>query len=273
MSVQRRNNVLVRGEGPETIVFAHGFGCDQRMWRLVEPSFADGCRTVLFDFVGSGGSDASQYEIEKYATLDGYAQDIIDVIDEFGQGRVLFVGHSVSAMAGAIAALKRPGLITAHAMIGPSPSYINDGAYQGGFSREDIDSLLEALESNYLGWSSAMAPSIMGNQDKPELSAELTDSFCQTDPDISKRFARVTFLTDCRNTVAQLKEPTLIVQSSDDFIAAIPVGEYLARTIENSYLDVVENVGHCPHMSQPKECIASIRKFIDDIWGSTADGL
>jgi sigma-B regulation protein RsbQ len=273
MSVQRRNNVHVRGAGPITVVFAHGFGCDQRMWRLVEPAFAPACRTVLFDLVGSGESDASQYDSEKYSSLEGYAQDIIDVIDEFGEGRILFVGHSVSAMAGAVAAIRRPGLIDAHAMIGPSPCYLNDGAYPGGFSREDIDSLLDALESNYLGWSSAMAPSIMGNEDKPELGIELTDSFCRTDPDIAKRFARVTFLSDCRDTVARLKAPTLIVQSSEDFIAAVAVGEYLAQTIENSRLDIIENVGHCPHMSQPQACIASIQRFIRDTWGTAEHGV
>lgn len=262
MSVQARNNVHVFGQGPVTLVFAHGYGCDQNMWRYVEPAFRERCRTVLFDLVGCGKSDLAAYDTGKYASLEGYAQDIADIVEEFGEGTVIFVGHSVSAMAGVLAANQRPGLIQAHVMIGPSPCYINDGDYHGGFSQEDIDALLDTLESNYLGWSSAMAPAIMGAPEHPEYGIELTNSFCQTDPEIAKRFARVTFLSDLREDVARLQEPALIVQSSDDFIAPMEVGEYLRETLAQGHLAVVQNTGHCPHLSEPDACVAVMNDFI-----------
>lgn len=268
MTVQTRNNVVVRGAGTLTLVFAHGFGCDQNMWRYVEPALRQRYRTVLFDHMGCGNADAGAYDIAKYASLQGYAQDIAEIIDEFGDGPVVFVGHSVSAMAGALAGNARPGLIAAHVMIGPSPSYINEPGYPGGFSREDIDSLLDALQSNYLGWSSAMAPSIMGNPEHPELGQELTESFCRTDPAIAKRFARVTFLSDHREDTAKVREPALVIQSSDDFIAPLEVGQYLVRVMEQGRMQVVDNVGHCPHLSQPAACIAAIEGFVDDVFGS-----
>lgn len=267
MSVQARNNVVVRGQGPLTLVFAHGFGCDQNMWRLVEPTFARHYRTVLFDMVGCGNSDVSAYDIDKYSTLEGYADDIVEIIQEFGEGPVVFIGHSVGAMAGAMAANRSPGLIGAHAMVGPSPCYITDADYPGGFSRDDIDALLATLESNYLGWSSAMAPSIMGNPEHPELGVELTNSFCQTDPDIAKRFARVTFLTDSRADVRELREPVLVIQSSDDFIAPKAVGQYLTEAITDCRMVVIENEGHCPHLSQPAACIDAIQTFLTQTCG------
>lgn len=267
MSVQARNNVVVKGQGPLTLVFAHGFGCDQHMWRLVEPTFAERYRTVLFDMVGCGQSDIDAYDIDKYSSLAGYASDIVEIIQEFGEGPVVFIGHSVGAMAGAMAANLRPGLIRAHAMVGPSPSYITDSDYPGGFTREDIDALLSTLESNYLGWSSAMAPSIMGNPDRPELGAELTNSFCQTDPDIARRFARVTFLSDSRADVRELREPVLVIQSTDDFIAPMAVGQYLTGAIADCRMVVVENEGHCPHLSQPAACIDAIDTFLEQIIG------
>ncbi|MFW9081939.1 alpha/beta fold hydrolase [Pseudomonas sp. P2757] len=265
MSVQVRNNVRVRGSGPATLVFAHGFGCDQNMWRLVEPAFSEGYQTVLFDIVGCGKSDLAAYDVARYSSLKGYAQDIIEIIEECADGPVIFVGHSVSAMAGVLAANMRPGLIGAHVMVGPSPSYINDGDYFGGFSREDIESLLETLESNYLGWSSAMAPAIMGAPEQPQLGVELTNSFCQTDPEIARRFARVTFLSDNRSDVAKLDAPALILQSNEDIIAPVEVGEYLHRVIPHSRLEVIDNVGHCPHLSAPDLCIDAIRSFLASV--------
>ncbi|WP_213878949.1 alpha/beta hydrolase [Pseudomonas sp. dw_358] len=262
MSVKIRNNVTLAGDGPATVVFAHGFGCDQNMWRYVEPAFRTRYRTVLFDLVGCGRSDLSAYDVQKYSSLDGYAHDIIEIIERFGEGPVLFVGHSVSSMAGVLASNRRSGLIDAHIMIGPSPCYINDDSYCGGFSAQDIDSLLETLESNYLGWSSAMAPVIMGAPEHPEYAAELTNSFCKTDPDIAKRFARVTFLSDLRKDVARLREPTLVVQSSEDFIAPMEVGQYLVQVIPEAHLAVVENVGHCPHLSAPEACIEAMSGFL-----------
>jgi sigma-B regulation protein RsbQ len=263
MSVLTRNNVHVSGAGPATMFFAHGFGCDQNMWRLLAPAYATRYRTVLFDLVGSGASDLSAYDPKKYASLQGYSDDIVEIVREVGEGPALFVGHSVSAMIGLLADLAAPGLFAAHIMIGPSPSYINDGDYVGGFSRRDIEGLLETLESNYLGWSSNMAPAIMGAPDQPQLGVELTNSFCRTDPDIAKQFARVTFLSDCRAEVPRLTTPTLIVQCHDDMIAPISVGEFLHRHLPHSTLSVVDNVGHCPHLSSPSACTRAIDAFLE----------
>ena len=257
-----RNNVHVSGSGPATLVFAHGFGCDQNMWRLLAPTFESRYRVVLFDLVGSGMSDLAAYDPVKYGSLQGYADDVLEIVEEAAEGPVIFIGHSVSAMIGMLADLKAPGRFAAQVMIGPSPCYINDTDYVGGFSREDIESLLDTLESNYLGWSSAMAPAIMGAPDKPELAAELTNSFCRTDPDIAKRFARVTFLSDNRADLPQLKTPTLILQCSDDLIAPQSVGEYMHRVLPRSVLRLVENVGHCPQLSEPCACAQAIREFL-----------
>lgn len=262
MSVQQRNNVQVSGEGSVTLVFAHGFGCDQHMWRFMAPIFAARFKVVLFDLVGSGSSQLEAYWQDKYSSLDGYASDLLEIIDELGVGPVIYIGHSVSAMIGVLADLRAPGLFVGHVMVGPSPCYINDGDYTGGFTRSDIDSLLDTLESNYLGWSSTMAPAIMGAPEQPELGVELTNSFCRTDPEIAKQFARVTFTSDNRKDVALLTTRTLILQCSDDFIAPLLVGEYLQHTLPNSTLRVIENVGHCPHLSAPSACIDAMNEFL-----------
>jgi sigma-B regulation protein RsbQ len=262
MSISARNHVRVAGSGPATMFFAHGFGCDQNMWRMLEPVYAKRYRTVLFDLVGSGGSDLSAYDPKKYASLKGYAADVLEIVREFGQGPALFVGHSVSAMIGMLANLEEPARFGAQLMIGPSPCYINDGDYIGGFTRKDIESLLETLDSNYLGWSSNMAPAIMGAPDQPELGVELTNSFCRTDPEIAKQFARATFLSDNRADLPRLTTPTLIVQCNDDLIAPIAVGHYMQRKIPHSTLAVIDNVGHCPHLSSPSACSAAIDDFL-----------
>ena len=262
MSVALRNNVHVSGTGPTTMLFAHGFGCDQHMFRLLAPRFADRYKVVLFDLVGSGGSDLSAYDTTKYSTLQGYADDVLEIIEEFAEGPVIFVGHSVSAMIGMLADVKAPERFAAHVMVGPSPCYINDGDYLGGFTRADIDSLLETLEGNYLGWSSNMAPAIMGVPDQPELAVELTNSFCRTDPDIAKQFARVTFLSDTRADLPRLATPTLILQCSDDLIAPMKVGEFLHATLPNSTLAIIENVGHCPHLSAPSDSASAMEAFL-----------
>lgn len=262
MSIQQRNNVTVRGSGDVAIFFAHGFGCDQTMWRLIAPHFETRYRVVLFDLVGSGNSDLSAYDFEKYGSLDGYAEDLVEIVREFSDGPAVVVGHSVSAMIGVLADLREPGRIAAHAMIGPSPSYINDGDYVGGFSREDIDGLLETLDANYLGWASNMAPAIMGAPSQPELGVELTNSFCRTDPDIAKQFARATFLTDLRDRLPLVTTPSLIVQCDDDLIAPVAVGEYMHRVLPDSELSIVENVGHCPHLSAPSATTDAIDAFL-----------
>lgn len=262
MNPHQRNNIQVQGSGTQTMVFAHGFGCDQNMWRLMAPRFAQKFKVVTFDLVGCGKSDLASYDPTKYATLDGYASDLLDIIDDVADGPVVFVGHSVSAMIGLLADLRSPGSFSAHVMIGPSPCYVNDGDYFGGFERQDIDSLLDTLESNYLGWASNMAPAIMGVPERPELGEELTASFCRTDPEIAKQFAKATFLSDNRKELAQLTTPTLIVQSSDDLIAPVVVGEYMHRALTNSVLRFVDNTGHCPHLSAPGPTCEAMEEFL-----------
>ncbi|HEY4066009.1 MAG TPA: alpha/beta hydrolase [Burkholderiaceae bacterium] len=262
MNTRQRNNVQCIGDGPTTMVFAHGFGCDRDVWRLLSPDFAARYRLVLFDLVGSGASDLTAYDRERYSSLDGYADDLLEIVDEFGRGPVIFVGHSVSAMIGVIAHIKAPDRFKAHVMLAPSPCYIDDGEYVGGFTREDIGALLDALEENYLGWSSKMAPVIMGAPDRPALGASLTQSFCRTNPEIAKHFARVTFLSDTRADVAKLGAPTLIIQSTDDVIAPRVVGEYLHRQLPSSTLKIIENVGHCPHLSAPAACAEAMNGFL-----------
>jgi sigma-B regulation protein RsbQ len=244
------------------MVFVHGFGCDQNMWRLLEPHYARRYRTILLDLVGSGKSDLTAYDPVRYDSLKGYAQDVLEVVEEVAQGPVLLVGHSVSAMIGLLANLAQPERFAAQIMIGPSPCYINDHDYVGGFTRQDIEALLETLESNYLGWSSTMAPAIMGATQPAHLRDELTNSFCRTDPAIAKQFARVTFLSDNRTDLPRLTVPTLIVQCNDDLIAPIPVGEYLHRQIPRSTLSIIDNVGHCPHLSAPSACSQAIDDFL-----------
>ncbi len=262
MNIQRRNNVHVGGDGPVTMMFAHGFGCDQNMWRYLVPTFERNYRTVLFDLVGSGHSDLSAYDRDKYGTLNGYATDVLEIAEEFAEGAIVFVGHSVSATIGMLAAIQAPERFASQVMVGPSPCYINDGDYIGGFTRADIDGLLEALESNYLGWSSNMAPAIMGAPDRPELRVELTNSFCRTDPVIAEHFARVTFLSDHRQDVARATTPALIMQCSDDLIAPRTVGEYMHRTMPDSMLTIIDNVGHCPHLSAPHASVEAIQSFL-----------
>jgi sigma-B regulation protein RsbQ len=262
MTIEQRNNVKVTGNGPITMLLAHGFGCDQSMWRFLAPNYVDRYRVITFDMVGSGKSDLTAYDRSKYDTLHGYADDVLEIIEEYADGPVIFVGHSVSAMIGMLAAIKMPQRFASQVMVGPSPSYINDGEYVGGFAREDIEELLETMDSNYLGWSSNLAPAIMGAPDQPQLAEELTNSFCRTDPDIAKHFARATFLSDHRADVPKCTTPTLILQCSDDMIAPLAVGEYMQHKLPASTLRIIENVGHCPHMSAPTESSQAIDEFL-----------
>jgi sigma-B regulation protein RsbQ len=267
MSIGKRNNVRTYGQGPKTLLFAHGFGCEQSMWRYLAPGFQDRYKVILFDLVGSGNSDLSAYDREKYDSLHGYAQDAIEIIDEFAEGPAIFVGHSVSATIGMLACIKAPDRVQAQIMVGPSPCYINDRDYVGGFTRADIDGLLETLENNYLGWSSTMAPAIMGAPDQPDLGVELTNSFCRTDPEIAKHFARVTFLSDHRADVPKAGAPALVLQCSDDLIAPLSVGEYLHLHLPESTLRIIDNVGHCPHLSAPGASAAAIKEFLTRLDG------
>jgi sigma-B regulation protein RsbQ len=259
----QRNNVRVGGsaDGPP-MLFAHGFGCDQHMWQHVEPAFAGRYRTVLFDHVGAGGSDLGAWDPEKYSSLGGYADDALEICDELGLREVVFVGHSVSAMIGVLAAAARPELFSRLVLVGPSPRYVDDDGYVGGFTRADIDGLLDSLESNFLGWSQAMAPVIVGNADRPELGQALTESFCRTDPDIARHFARTTFLSDNRDDLARVDTPALVLQCSDDVIAPQAVGEYVHRALPNSQLVLLDATGHCPNLSAPDEVVAAIDAFL-----------
>jgi sigma-B regulation protein RsbQ len=263
MRATTRHNVQQHGPDDATpMVFVHGFGCDQNMWRHVWPAFAEDYRVVLFDHVGHGHSDHGAFDPERYASLNGYAEDVLDVLRELDLRDVVFVGHSVSAMIGVLAAAEEPERFARLVMVSPSPRYIDDDGYVGGFAREDIDGLLDALESNYLGWSSTMAPVIMGNDERPELGAELVDSFCATDPAIARHFARVTFLSDNREDLARVTVPSLVLQTSADVIAPPAVGEYVHERLADSDLVIMAATGHCPNLSAPEETIAAIRAFL-----------
>lgn len=262
-SVIARNNVRTLGDSnSQPMLFAHGFGCDQNMWRYVVPSFEDDYHVVLFDYVGSGKSDTSQYDGDRYSSLAGYAQDLLDVIHALDLHDVVFVGHSVSSMIGVIAANREPERFSRLVLIGPSPRYINDGAYVGGFERADIDGLFEMMDKNYIGWASFLAPAIMKNPDRPELGDELAQSFCSTDPVIARRFAQATFYADNRADLAATTVPSLILQCSDDMIAPRSVGDYLAANLPESSLRVMQANGHCPHMSHPDETVALIKEYL-----------
>jgi sigma-B regulation protein RsbQ len=244
------------------MIFAHGFGCDQNMWRFVAPAFEGDFKTVLFDHVGAGRSDLMAYDPEKYSSLSGYADDVIEICRELGLTQAVFVGHSVSAMIGIIASLKAPDLFESLVLVGPSPRYIDDGEYVGGFSAVQINDLLASLDDNHMGWSAAMAPVIMGNPDRPELGEELTNSFCRTDPEIAKAFARVTFMSDNRADLPHVKARTLILQCKDDIIASEGVGEFVHLQVPDSEIVLLDAYGHCPNLSAPQEVIAAIRSFV-----------
>jgi sigma-B regulation protein RsbQ len=262
--VLTRNNVKVFGRGTQPMLFAHGFGCDQNMWRFMTPAFADDYRIVLLDYVGSGRSDLAAYDPVRYATLDGYAQDVLDVCHALDLHDVVFVGHSVSGMVGVLAANREPERFAQLVMIGPSPRYVNEPPdYVGGFERADIDGLLETMDRNYLGWASYLAPAIMQNPERPELGAELTESFCSTDPVIARRFAEATFFADNRADLTRVRVPSLVLQCADDIIAPTAVGDYVHRQTPGSTLRRMQATGHCPHMSAPEETIALVREYLE----------
>ncbi|CAL9503398.1 Sigma factor SigB regulation protein RsbQ [Streptomyces sp. enrichment culture] len=246
-------------------MLAHGFGCDQNMWRMTVPALADDYRVVLFDYVGSGRADPSAFSEERYGSLDGYARDVVEICDALDLRDAVFVGHSVSSMVGVLAADRAPERIGALVMVAPSPCYIDDEGYRGGFTAEDIDELLESLESNYLGWSATMAPVIMGNPDRPELGEELKNSFCATDPEMARVFARTTFLSDAREDLKRVRVPTLVLESAEDAIAPREVGAFVHRSIPGSSLVTLDAVGHCPHMSAPHATNEAITAFLADL--------
>lgn len=263
MNVLERNHVNLSGNPHgQPMMFAHGFGCDQNMWRYVTPAFEDRYRIVLFDHVGAGKSDISSYDFDKYDHLNGYATDILEICHELDLSDVVFVGHSVAAMMGVLAAKREPELFSSLVLVGPSPRYINDDEYHGGFDSEEIDDLLVSLESNFLGWSAQLAPAIMGTPDRPELGEELTNLFCKTDPKIAAHFAKVTFRSDNRSDLEEVAVPSLVLQCSDDIIAPDGVGEYVARSLPDAEFVRMEAVGHCPNLSAPEETISAIEDFL-----------
>ena len=261
-AIRARNNVRVSGNGTRPMLFAHGFGCDQSMWRYVAPAFEGDYRVYLFDYVGCGKSDWSAYDARRYETLDGYAQDIVDIVEAFDLRDVVFVGHSVSSVVGLLAAQRAPGRFSRHILIGPSPRYINDTGYVGGFERADIEGLLALMEKNNVGWAAYLAPIVMNQPGRQELVQELQESFCAADPRVTRAFARATFLSDNRADLKQVDVPALILQCSQDAIAPQAVGEYLHRELRGSTLRMMQATGHCPHMSHPEETIRLMKEYL-----------
>jgi sigma-B regulation protein RsbQ len=262
MNIIRRNNIKISGSGERTMIFAHGYGCDQNVWRHLLPAFEKEYQVIVFDHVGSGESDLAVYDRVKYGTLHGYAEDLLEICETLEIKDPIFVGHSVSCMIGALAAIKNPDLFHSLIFLGPSPSFINEENYIGGFDRATINSVLESLDNNFVEWSKTMAPLIMGNLDKPELSQELVTSFCRSKPDIAKHFAQVTFLADHREDVRKVLVPTLLLQCSNDSLAPVQVGDFLHRNVPENDLVHLTATGHCPHMSAPKETILVMKGWL-----------
>jgi sigma-B regulation protein RsbQ len=267
MSIQTRHHVRVAGEGATTMVFIHGFGCDQSMWRLLAPAYERRLRTVTYDLVGSGQSDLSAYDRDKYASLHGHAADLLEILEAVGSGPAVVVGHSVGAMIGMLATIAAPQRFAAQVMVSPSPCYVNGDGYVGGFNRQDIDGLIDSMDENYLDWSNSVAPMIMGAPNQPHLSEELAARFRHNEPAIARHFARTTFYADHRADVARSTAPALVLQCSDDLIAPREVGDWLARELPRSTLRVVRNVGHCPHLSAPTESARAMDAFLGEMLG------
>ena len=261
--IRKRNNVKEFGKGKQPMLFAHGFGCDQNMWRFITPAFENDYRIILFDYVGSGKSDLNYYNPERYSSLNGYAEDVLEICADLELKDAVFVGHSVSSMIGMLAAIKKPGVFSQLIFIGPSPCYLNlPPDYNGGFEKKDLEGLLETMASNYIGWANFLAPVIMKNSDRPELTEELRESFCSTDPTIARRFAEATFFSDNRKDLANCKTSVLVMQCSDDAIAPDAVGEFTHNNLPDSTFVKMEATGHCPHMSHPEETIALMKRYL-----------
>lgn len=265
-----RNNVKVSGKGQKTIIFAPGFGCDLNVWNLTAPKFEEDYQVVLFDYVGSGQSDYQAYSADKYNDLYGYAQDVLDVCAALELKDTIFVGHSVGGIIGMLAAIEKPKLFEQLILIGPNPCYLNDiPDYHGGFEQEDLEGLIQMMEMNYIGWANYLSQVIMKNPERPELSKQLEDNFCSTDPDVARRFAVATFFSDHREDVQKVTVPSLILQCSDDTIAPVGVGEYMHRHLQNSTLHIMDATGHCPHMSHPEETVELVRGYLNATYKST----
>lgn len=260
--ILQRNNVQITGTGESTILFAHGFGCDQTVWKDIFPAFAQDHEIVLFDFVGAGKSDVSQYDRLHYSNLEGYAEDVVEICHSLGLKEVIFVGHSVSCMIGALAAIKIPSLFRKLIFICPSPRYLNDNGYVGGFEQKDLDALFELMDDDYISWSTSTAKAIMANEDRPELSDSLAGSFCVLDPEIAKDFARVTFLSDNRKDLPNIPVESLSLQCHADILAPLEVGNYIKKYTKDTTLVIMEATGHCPHLSAPDETTRAMRAYL-----------
>ncbi|MFC0471378.1 alpha/beta fold hydrolase [Halalkalibacter kiskunsagensis] len=260
-----RNNVKVIGNGTQSIIFAPGFGCDQSVWTSVATALSDEYQIILFDYVGSGNSDLRAYDMNRYSTLDGYAQDVLDVCRALDLKEAVFVGHSVGSMIGMLASLSHPHYFSHLIMLGPSPCYLNDPPdYYGGFEKEQLLGLIEMMEKNYIGWATVFAATLLNNTNRPEIKSELAERFCSTDPIIARQFAEVTFFADNRKDLAKVTVPSLILQCSDDIIAPSVVGQYLYQHLPDSTLVKMVATGHCPHMSHPEETVQVIRHFLKE---------
>lgn len=259
----RRNNVNIHGTGDKVLMLAHGFGCDQRMWRFLTPELSKRYTLVLFDYVGSGNSDLSSFSVERYSSLHGYAQDVVEIIDALKLSNVAFVGHSVSSMIGLIASLERPSQVADLVMVCPSPCFLNDlPEYEGGFERTDLEELIQLMDKNYIGWADYLAPLVMGANASAQLVGEISGSFCSTDPVVAKTFAKATFFSDHRKLLSQCAVRTLILQAASDALASVEVGEHVSQHIADSELEVIQAEGHCLHMTSPEMTASSIMKFI-----------
>jgi sigma-B regulation protein RsbQ len=260
--ILKRNSVTISGQGTQPMVFAHGYGCDQQVWSDIITAFEPDYKIITFDYVGAGQSDLSAYNKDRYSTLNGYARDILEIYQALDLKDTILVGHSVSSMIALLAAVERPELFSKLIFLGPSARYLNDGEYFGGFEPQDLEDLFTMMDNNYLGWSRALAPSIMGNNDRPELGERLTNNFCATDPEIAQQFARVTFLSDNRADLPKLKVPSLTLQCSNDIIAPVQVGHFIKEHVQDNTLVIMEASGHCPHMSAPQETIAAMKAYL-----------
>ncbi|MFT6528800.1 MAG: sigma-B regulation protein RsbQ [Psychrosphaera sp.] len=262
--IKVRNNVNVIGQGEQTIVLAHGFGCDQQMWRFLTPMLDKNYKVVLFDYVGCGKSDLSSYDKTKYSTLKGYAYDVIEVCEALNLKNVILIGHSVSSIIGMHAAILSPSLFSHLVMVCPSPCFLNfPPEYIGGFEKEDLVELINLMDKNYIGWANYLAPLVMGENNDSEYINELNRSFCSTDPKYAKPFAEATFFSDDRKALSQLTVPSLILQSSNDKLASQEIGRYMQSQISNSKLNIIYADGHCLHMTKPEAVYKALIRFID----------
>jgi len=269
--ILNRNNVTITGTGRRTLLLAHGFGCNQQMWRFLLPLLEPHYQVVLFDYVGSGASDLQAYDKQRYATLDGYAKDIVEICEALDLTEVTLCGHSVSGIIGLLAAQQIPQRIAAQILICPSPCFLNlPPDYQGGFAEADLLELMDLMDKNYIGWANYLAPLVIGDPDAASFSTELSDSFCSTNPVTAKNFAKATFFSDYRTLLPLNQHPVLLLQSERDALASLFIGEYMQSHIPHSQLQVVAAKGHCLHMTHPAEVAAQIHAFLSPLTQTVA---